>query len=132
MLIFSLAVAGLISILLILQLSGWLLIPGIIFSYGATMRDAYIIKIDNDLLKITSPNIFIASHVISKKSIIKINSIQTLKDETYEVYGAPYLSLKKGYEIEYWSDKGKKKKAYFSISNKNKEKSIMEALKVFD
>lgn len=111
--IFSLAVASLIFILLILELNLWLLIPGTIFSYGAAMRDACIIKIDNDLIKITSLNIFIASHITSKNSIIIINSMQTLQDDTYEVYGAPYPSSKRRYELEYWSPEGKKRRHIF-------------------
>jgi hypothetical protein len=51
-------------------------------------------------------------------------------DDTYEVYGAPYLTLKRRYELEYLDAKGIKRKAYFSISNKHKEKLIMEALRL--
>ena len=96
------------------------------------MRDASVIVLDAERLKIISLNFLIGAHSIPRKSIIKINSIQTLQDETYEVYGAPYLTLKRRYELEYLNDKGKKIKVYFSISNRQKEKLIMEDLKPVD
>jgi hypothetical protein len=95
-----------------------------------TMRDASIIVLNADMLKIISFNFLIGSHSIPLKSIVKINSIQTLKDDTYEVYGAPYLTLKRHYELEYTNSKGKIQKVCFLISNKQKEKLIMEALKL--
>ena len=95
-----------------------------------TMRDTSVIVLDAEKLKIISLNFLIGAHSIPRRSIIKINSIQTLQDETYEVYGAPYLTLKTKYELEYLNIKEKKTKVHFSISNRQKEKSIMENLKV--
>lgn len=125
-----LAIAGSCALLLILRISFWFLIPAIMLAYLMTMRDASIILLDAERLKITSLNFLMGTHSISRKSIIKINSIQTLQDETYEVYGAPYLTLKRRYELEHVNNKGKKIKVYFSISNRKKEKLIMEDLKL--
>lgn len=118
------------AFLLILKISFWLLIPAVIFAYFMTMRDTSVIVLDAEKLKIISLNFLIGAHSIPRRSIIKINSIQTLQDETYEVYGAPYLTLKTKYELEYLNIKEKKTKVHFSISNRQKEKSIMENLKV--
>lgn len=93
------------------------------------MRDASILVLDAERLKIISLNFIISSHLIPRKSIVKINSIQTLKDETYEVYGAPYLTLKRRYELEYLNTQGKKITAHLSFSNSQKENTIMKSLK---
>jgi len=127
-----LAITGSCVLLLILKISFWFIIPTVMFAYFMTMRDASVIVLDAERLKIISLNFLIGAHSIPRKSIIKINSIQTLQDETYEVYGAPYLTLKRRYELEYLNDKGKKIKVYFSISNRQKEKLIMEDLKPVD
>jgi len=123
-----LAIAGSCTFFLISNISFWFMIPVIVFAYFITMRDAFIIVLDAERLKITSFNFLISSHLISRRSIIKINSIQTLEDETYEVYGAPYLTLKRRYELEYLDTQGKKITAYFSFSNWEKEKRIIESL----
>lgn len=130
MILLVLAIAGSFAFLLILKISFWFLIPAVMFAYFMTMRDASVIVLDAERLKINSLNFLVGVHSIPRKSITKINSIQTLQDETYEVYGSPYLTLKRQYELEYLNNKGKKIKVHFSISNRQKEKLIMEDLKL--
>lgn len=127
--LFLLAVAGAGALLFILKLSFWFLIPAVIFAYFITMREAAIIGLDADRLKIISTNFLIGAHSIPRKSIIKISSVQSLQDETFEVYGAPYLTLKRRYQVEYLNPQGKKLTVHFSISNRQKEQSIMKDLK---
>jgi hypothetical protein len=127
--LFALAIIGTSVCLYILEINAWFMIPAVIFSYAMTMREASIIVIDDDRMKIMSFNYSIGIQSIPLSSINKINSTQTLDDDTYEVYGAPYLTLNRGYELEYIDTKGKTRKVEFKISNVRKEKLIMEALK---
>jgi hypothetical protein len=127
-----LAIAGACAFLVIVKISFWFLIPAITVAYLMIMQEASIIMLDEERLKIISFNFLIGNHSIPRKSIIKINSIQALIDEGHEVYGAPYATWKRRYELDYSDSKGKKITVQFSISNRQKEKLIMENLKLVD
>jgi len=115
-------------LLAISEASQYFLILLIIPCYGMTMRDSYILQLDADRFKITPFNIFIGNSLIRTKSITKINSVQSIEVDDYNVYGAPYFITKRRYQIEYINDKGLISTSHFSISNKQKEKVILMEL----
>lgn len=127
--IFTLTVLTSITIYVLSGLSWWFLIIVIVFSYLITMGGATIIKLNDDTLKITSFNPFLASPLISTQSIIKINSVQILEHQSDIDFGGSFFLLTRRYEVEYVDTNGKKRKAYFSILNKNKEESILRTLR---
>jgi hypothetical protein len=127
--IFTLTVLSSIIFCFISGLGIWILIAMIIFSYLITMGGATIIQLNDDTLKITSFNPFLASPSIDTKSIVKINSVQILEPQSDVVFGGYFVLFAKRYELEYLDAKGRKKKAYFSILNKKKEVEIIRTLR---
>lgn len=103
-------------LLLSLNISVWFITVITLFTYFMTMRDASVIILDAEYLKIFSLNFLVGIHSISRKSIIKIHSIQTLSDDTHEVVGAPYPTMKIRYRLEYLNNSGKKVTVDFLFS----------------
>lgn len=128
LLIFTLAVIGSISIYIISDMGLWLLILFVIFSYIVTMGEATIIKCKDDILKIIPFNPLLPSPSINTKSIIKITSVQTLEHQPDIYFGGSFFLFTRRYEVEYFDAKGRKRKAYFTIINKNKEARILKTL----
>lgn len=126
--LFILALIASFLIYFFADLSPWFFLALIFFAYLATMKEACIVKLDSATLKITSFNPFFSSATINTKSIIKIKSVQTFEQQSHKVYGGSFFRFSRRYELEYLDSKGRRKNAYFSISRKNKEKSILEAL----
>lgn len=110
-------------------LSLWALVAIIALSYFITMGGATIIKLNDDILKITSFNPFLSSPSISTKSIIKIISVQTLEHQPDVDFGGSFFLFTRRYELEYLDHKEKKRKAYFSILNRTKEEKILKTLR---
>jgi hypothetical protein len=119
---------GSFVLLYILELSYWSLLPFLVLSYLFTMRDAAIIALSNTTLTIVSFNLFVGKHLVPLDSIILVNSKRNLQDETHDVYGAPFLTLRTRYELQYTDKIGKTKLVRFSFSNNRKEKLIMGTL----
>jgi hypothetical protein len=111
-------------------ISLWLLVLLAIPCYSLTMRDACLLKLNGDQFDITPLNPFIGNSSIHTKSIINVNSFQSIEPDDYNVYGAPYFVTKRKYRLDYTNSKKTIDTTFFSISNEEKEKIILKELRL--
>lgn len=126
--IFLLSLLSLSFVYFVTSINLWIIVLISTFAYLITLAKSCIITIENDHLWIKFLNPFFKVHSIDIKSIIKINSSESLEFDTV-VTAEGYSVLNREYKLEYFDKNGKVEQVTFSIYNKNKEKKILEALK---
>ena len=95
------------------------------------MNGAVIIKFNDDVVKITSFNPFSPSVTTSTKSVVKINSIQTLEHQSDPDFGEVLFILSKRYELVYLDKNGIALKKQFSFLSRKDERRVLKELQKY-